>query len=340
VALGSAWVSHKIGLSPALGAFLAGMMLAESDFAGQFLSDIGSLRTLFVTLFFTSIGMLMHPQWFFYHVHWVAAGLIGMIIGKAVIIYFIARLFKCNPVQSLATGITLAQIGEFSFVLATAAYGFRLITENMFDWIVSVTIMSIFISPYMVTHAIPISRRILSAVSLRSISSFKEEEARHSSAAEQIFIIGFGPAGQKVTDAMLSNGMAPAVIEMRPRTARVAQKRGLTVHMGDAASEDFLLHAGVSGACLVVVTIPDPRAARFIVETIRRIAPGATVIARGRYHIHNREIQKAGAHLIIDEENMVGDELAKAVIGCLAGDGRSDVSCACALAGLPDISVQ
>jgi monovalent cation:H+ antiporter-2, CPA2 family len=130
------------------------------------------------------------------------------------------------------------------------------------------------------------------------------------------------------------------VIEMRPRTARIAQKKGLTVHMGDAASEDVLVHSGVSGACLVVVTIPDPRASRFIVETIRRIAPDATIIVRGRYHLHNREIEKAGAHLIIDEEKIVGDELAKSVISCLKGDGRSGVACACALAGLPDISMK
>jgi len=127
------------------------------------------------------------------------------------------------------------------------------------------------------------------------------------------------------------------VIELRPKTARLAQKKDLSVYMGDAAGEDVLVHAGVMGACLAVVTIPDPRAAQFIVENIRRIAPQATIIVRGRYNIHIREIEKAGAHLIIDEENLVGEELAKAVVGCLKGE-RSDLECACALAGLPDMS--
>ncbi len=339
-AVGSSWLSHAVGLSPALGAFIAGMMLAESGFAGQLLSDIGSLKTLFVTLFFTSIGMLIDLQWFAAHLHWIAAGLVGMIVGKAMTVYFIVRLFKCNPIQSLATGITLAQIGEFSFVLATAAYGFGLFGEDIFKWVVSVTIMSIFLSPFMVSHAIDVSTKILHQWVRRSILSPDETRDRPQRESERIFIIGFGPAGQKVADALVANKIAPAVIEMRPRTARVAQKRGLTVYLGDAASGDLLIHAGVSGACLVVVTIPDPRAAKFIVETIRRIAPGATVIARGRYHIHNREIEKAGAHLIIDEENMVGDELAKAVISCLSGDGRYNLSCACALPGAPDALAQ
>jgi CPA2 family monovalent cation:H+ antiporter-2 len=333
-AVGSAWLSHAVGLSPALGAFIAGMMLAESGFAGQLLSDIGSLRTLFVTLFFTSIGMLIDPQWFITHLHWIVAGLAGMLIGKVIIVYFIARLFKCSPVQSLATGITLAQIGEFSFVLATAAYGFGLFGDDMFKWIVSVTIMSILISPFMVTHATSVSRGILTRMSRHLVLFPGDVDMQQQREPERIFIIGFGPAGQKVADALLENKMTPAVIEMKPKTARMAQKRGLTVHMGDAASEDVLNHAGVTGACLVVVTIPDPRAARFIVETVRRIAPGATVIARGRYHIHNREIEKAGAHLIIDEENMVGEQLANAVLDCLSGTGN--ISCACSLPSLPE----
>lgn len=335
-AVGSAWLSHMLGLSPALGSFLAGMLLAESDFAGQFLSGIGSLRTLFVTLFFTSIGMLVNPRWMLYHLDWVAAGIAGMIISKTLIIYFIVRLFGNNRVQSLATGITLAQIGEFSFVLAVSAHGLNLISDDMFDWVVSVTILSIFLSPYLVAHATKISYWIMTKLASVSAGQLAEYKEADRTAVKRIFIIGFGPAGQKVADALMENDMAPAVIEMRPRTARIARKKGLTVHMGDAAVEDTLSHAGVSSACLVVVTIPDHRASRFIVETIRRIAPDATVIVRGRYHVHNREIEKAGAHLIIDEENLVGEELAKSVVGCLKGEGRDDISCACSLAGLPD----
>ena len=100
---------------------------------------------------------------------------------------------------------------------------------------------------------------------------------------EQIIIIGFGSAGQKVADGLLENGIKPSVLEMRPATARVAREKGLTVHMGDAAHEEVLLHAGLDRACLVVVTIPDPRSVRDTVKNIRRLSPGSTVIARSRY---------------------------------------------------------
>jgi CPA2 family monovalent cation:H+ antiporter-2 len=156
--------------------------------------------------------------------------------------------------------------------------------------------------------------------------------------AEQILIIGFGPAGQNVADGLLENGIKPSVLELRPAMARIARKKNLTVHLGDAGHEEVLLHAGLGRACLVVVTIPDPRGVRDIVKNIRRLSPGSTVIARSRYNIHTPEIDQAGAHLTVDEEQIVGKTLSKHVIDCLQGRGNMDFSCACALAGLPEKS--
>ena len=335
-ALGSAWLSHFLGLSPALGAFIAGMMLAECEFAVQIRSDIGSIRTLFVTLFFTSVGMLANPQWMLYHIHWILSGLACMIIGKVAIIYVIARLFRNPRTQALATGITLAQIGEFSFVIATTAWGFSLIDENTFNWVVSVTIVSILFSPYMVSRGADLAQKMIHMISLKGRRAILPENEPDSQMSEQILIIGYGPAGQNVADGLLKNGIKPSVLEMRPAMAKIAREQGLTVHMGDAEHEDVLLHAGLGQACLVVVTIPDPRGVRDIVKNIRRLSPGSTVIARSRYNLHTAEIDKAGAHLTVDEEQIVGKELSNHVINCLQGRGNIDFSCACALAGLPE----
>ena len=335
-AIGSAWLAHSVGLSPALGAFIAGMMLAECEFAAQIRSDIGTIRTLFVTLFFTSIGMLANPLWMLYHIHWIAAGLSCMIIGKVLIIYIIARLLGNPRTPALATGITLAQIGEFSFVLATTARGFALVDENTFNWVVSVTIMSIFLSPFMVSHGAKLAQQFMRIMSFKGARPVLPEDETAPESFEQIIIIGFGPAGQKVADGLVENGIKPSVLEMRPAMARVAREKGLTVYMGDAGHEEVLLHAGLDRACLVVVTIPDPRSVRDTVKNIRRLSPGSTVIARSRYNIHTAEIDKAGAHLTVDEEEIVGKYLSNHVIDCLQGRGDMDYSCACALAGLPD----
>lgn len=339
-ALGSAWLSHFLGLSPALGAFIAGMMLAECEFAVQIRSDIGSIRTLFVTLFFTSVGMLADPQWMLYHIHWIVPGLACMIFGKVLIIYIIARLLRNSRTQALATGITLAQIGEFSFVMATTASGFSLIDENTFNWIVSVTIISIFLSPYMVSHGGYLAQKIIQVFSSKGARAILSEDEPAMKISEQILIIGFGPAGQNVADGLLKNGIKPSVLEMRPAMAKIAREKSLTVHMGDACHEEVLLHAGLDRACLVVVTIPDPRSVCDIVKNIRRLSHGSTIIARSRYNLHTTEINNAGAHLTVDEEQIVGKNLSKHVIDCLQGRGDTDFACACALAGLPESEVE
>jgi CPA2 family monovalent cation:H+ antiporter-2 len=153
IALGSIWIAHSLGLSPALGAFLAGMLLAESPFAMQIRSDIVSIRTLFVTLFFTSVGMLADPLWLVQHLHEVIIGLFLVFGIKTLIIYAIARYFSNGPIHALSTGFTLAQIGEFSFVLAAAAFEGALIDSDQFALVVSITILSLLLAPYMVVNA-------------------------------------------------------------------------------------------------------------------------------------------------------------------------------------------
>ncbi|MDO9264227.1 MAG: cation:proton antiporter [Desulfosalsimonadaceae bacterium] len=333
IAFGSLLLAHSVGLSPALGGFLAGMMLAESPFAVQIRSDIGSLRTLFVTLFFTSIGMLANPFWMLHHVHWISGGLLVMMTGKILIIYIIIRAFGNPRIQALATGITLAQIGEFSFVLATTARTLGIIREDIFNWIVSVTIVSIFMSPFMVNHAVRLSRRVIRLLSLNKSLGIESEKTADDVPPGQVFIIGFGPAGQQVADGLIENGIMPSLIEMRPPMARIARKKGMAVYMGDATQEEVLIHAGLDHACLVVVTLPDPRIVRDTVAAIRRLFPGATVIARSRYNLHTAEIEKAGAHMTVDEEVVIGKHLSDGVIECLNGRGWVHLSCACNLGG-------
>jgi CPA2 family monovalent cation:H+ antiporter-2 len=140
---GSAWAAHQVGLSPALGAFLAGMLLAESPFAVQIRSDVGALRTLFVTLFFASVRMMADPAWFLGNWAEVLLWLLGVFFGKALIIYAVCRVFKMGHAYALATGIILAQIEELSFVLTTVARQEKVIDHHVASLAVSVAILSI-----------------------------------------------------------------------------------------------------------------------------------------------------------------------------------------------------
>jgi K+:H+ antiporter len=319
-AVGSTWGAHALGLSPALGAFLAGLLLAESPFATQIRADVAPLRTLFVTLFFTSIGMLVEPVWMLTHLHVVLLGLGVVLLGKTVIVFAIMRWLGQNRYDALATGLTLAQIGEFSFVLATVARGSDLVSADTFALIVSVTILSLFAAPFLVGRAIDWSEWAVRR-------AFPDGGAAPATAAAdvgcRVFVIGFGPAGRRVAEMLIELGQHPIVIEQNPNTARAAMRLNLVTHVGNARQSEVLGHAGVAAGCYVIVTVPDPRTALAIVAGVRGFAPDAHVLARARYHIWRYEIEQAGANNVVDEETEVGHILAERAaraIGCHADD--------------------
>ncbi len=327
LAFGSAWAAHSLGLSPALGAFLAGMLLAESPFASQIRADVGSLRTLFVTLFFTSVGMLADPSWFLANWTEVILWLVVVFIGKTLIIFGIGVVFKMSPVYALATGITLAQIGEFSFVLASEARSGGLIDEHVFALAVSVTILSMFFAPYMVTFARPTARWAIGRLAPRMRRHAVPLDEHIREVQGGVYIVGFGPAGRKVARALLELGIQPHAIELNPRSVKAALRMGLKVHLGDASHADIIAHAGIQGACVVVVTVPDPRAAKRILQNIHALSPSSSVIVRSRYHIATRELWELGAAFAVDEENVVGRELARQVVQFLKDADPDTTTC-------------
>ncbi len=316
-AVGSAWVSHKLGLSPVLGAFIAGLLLAESPFATQIRADVAPLRTLFVTLFFSSIGMLGNPSWVLQHWALVASVVAAIVLGKAVVISGVARLFRSSPGHAVATGVCLAQVGEFSFVLAEVTRQGQLIDGGLFELIIAATIGTLFLTPYLVALAPHLARAVdrLSTGGPRALHAVGE--ASHASDAKlsgHIVIVGFGPAGQRVAETMMRRHTSLlVVIELNTKSADVARTHGLRTFVGDATRTEVLEHAHVASAAAVVVTVPDRATARHVIEQVRALSPSTPVIARARYHIHRGELIQAGAQVVVDEEEEVGLRIASAV---------------------------
>jgi CPA2 family monovalent cation:H+ antiporter-2 len=318
VGLGASWAAHAMGISPALGAFLAGMILGESPYAAQVRADIGALRTIMVTLFFASIGMLAKPTWFFDHMHWVlpAAGLVFII--KVLVMTAVGRLFGLTGRYALATGISLGQIGEFSFVLTAAARQGGLVEGDMFNLIVSTIILLLFASPYMVSAALPAADRIFSLFSKgkQPYAALKSEEQPKPS--NRVLIIGFGPAGQQVVQHLQKFELELIIIDVNPESRKTAQNHGLHIHLGDASNEEILIHAGLANACMAVVTIPDPATSVGVVETLKRLRPEMPVAARCRYNRHFDTLKQAGADILVDEESDVGRLLAHQIVDIIS----------------------
>ena len=328
IALGSVWVAHSLGLSPALGAFLAGILLAESPFATQIRSDIVSIRTLFVTLFFTSVGMLAEPLWLVQHLHWVVAGL-ALVFGiKALIIFFIARYFNTGVVQSLATGFALAQVGEFSFVLAAAAHEGALISSDLLALVLSVTILSLLLAPYMVVNAEKWAELVMTRIYRGKGLQPKPTHEHPASGQMHVLIIGFGPAGQQVAEALSNQDVHSHVIELNPHTASKARQMGLHVHIGDATSRDVLDHIGIQIICAAVITLPDPKTCRDVIANLRFLLPDIPILTRSRYHRYLTDLQNRGATVVVDEESVVGETLANDLIALMSKPGQEAMACA------------
>ncbi|PIP35518.1 MAG: hypothetical protein COS92_01670 [Desulfobacterales bacterium CG07_land_8_20_14_0_80_52_14] len=326
-ALGAIWGAHALGLSPALGAFIAGMLLGESPFASQIRSDIGSIRILFLTLFFTSIGMLLDPRWMLSHIHLVAISTLLIFFIKTLAASGSAFIAGLTRRQALTTGITLAQIGEFSLVAASTAAQNRIIGEEILTFVVGVTVLSLFLTPYLVVYAQPLAGFLLKR--LAGERSIPEEESR-SGAPDMvcgICIIGFGPAGQRVAEALMKKNWQPEIIELNPISAKKAQDMGLIVHQGDATSLDFIKHCRIEGFRVVVIAIPDPSSAQTLIRHVRTLSSECILVVRARYDITCQSLKAAGADILVNEENLVGEKLAEALSAVMEKDGTWEMAC-------------
>jgi CPA2 family monovalent cation:H+ antiporter-2 len=307
------------------------MLLGESPFATQIRSDIAAMRIIMVTLFFASVGMQAKPMWFLTHLHWVILVSVVILILKTIIIYGVGRLFKLNHQQALATGITLSQVGEFSFVLAATARNGGVLSTDLVDLIVTVIIVLMLVTPYLVTHADTLASRLFRLVFRRTPWTENPSSSEASETSNKILVIGLGPAGKQVVQTLLTHDLEPVLIDVNPKSRAYAGKHGLRLHIGDAGHEEILMHAGLGDVCMAVVTVPDPRLATHIVKIIRRLRPHVTIAARCRYHRHMPDLLEAGADIIVDGEITVGDKLSHEIIDVLTAD--VDTLAACRLTG-------
>jgi CPA2 family monovalent cation:H+ antiporter-2 len=332
MAMGSAWAAQRFGLSPALGAFVAGVLLGASPFAVQIRADIEPLKTILVTLFFAAVGMFGDAIWFFHHIGLVCTVVMAIVIGKVVLAFLAARLCGARREFAVATALCLAQVGEFSFVLATIAHGSggddSILSDTTFRALVAATIISLLITPYLIAVA-PLAgawfeeswRRLRKGHTLAGDTGTDQRGAaldQEPGRRDWIFIIGFGPAGQRAAeDLMASHQDQLVIIDINTDNIQIAERYGLMAHLGDATQSEILEHAGIHRASVVIITVPTPYTSRRLVHMARHHASGAMIFARSRYHMHRWQLAHAGAHVVVDEEDRVGHELAARVLEVL-----------------------
>jgi CPA2 family monovalent cation:H+ antiporter-2 len=317
ISIGSAWTAYQIGISPSIGAFIAGMLLGSSSFATQITADIAPLRILFLTLFFGSAGMLADPVWVFNNFALVILLSVAVILSKTLISSVIFSLSGHSIAISVASAVSIAQIGEFAFVLSNIAKDSSLLSNDWSQLVVSVTIVSLFFTPFMIKFAPRIGLKVQKFLNNKKSAKVFDAEVLSSNPA-RIYVIGYGPAGREVTRQLKDSYLDEiAIMDLTKDSLDSAELEGFKTYMGDVRQLDVLQHSGLELANLVIITIPSYDAVLTTIDNIKRLAPTAHIIVRSRYQIYEQSFHEAGAHEIVNEEFTVGEKLGRTAVSYL-----------------------
>ena len=304
ICLGVAWLTSKAGLSLALGAFLAGLIISESEYSHQALGNILPFRDVFISFFFVSIGMLLNVDFLVQQPGTILLITLVILVLKSVIACFVAVLLGLPFRTSILVGLALSQVGEFSFILSRTGVEHGLFAGNVYQMFLAVSVLTMAATPFIISMApravdmvlrLPLPERLITG--LYPVAEVKVEVKK-----DHLIIIGFGVNGRNVARAARLSGIPYAVIEMNPKTVRDEQAKFEPIYYGDSTHEVVLQQANIKDARIVVAAINDPTSTRRITEIVRRLNPGAHLIVRSRYLQEMRPLYELGADEVIPEE--------------------------------------
>ena len=316
--VGIAVLTQSLGLSLALGAFLAGLVLSESDYSHQAVSVMLPFRDVMMSLFFISVGMLLDIQFLLEHPLRITFLTLVVLVIKPLIAVLSSLVVGLPLRSSVLAGLPLGQVGEFSLVATKAAVGAGLLGQEVFQSVLDVAVLSMMATPLLVAMATPAADLLCrtplihlqqpgSRAPLRPDPGIRPLEGH-------VLIIGFGVTGRNVALCARRSDVPYAVVEFNAAIVREGLQRGEPIHYGDATHEPILRLVQAERARSIVVVIDDPAAARRIVELGRRIAPQAYIIVRSRYLREVEPLMNLGADEVIADELEVSIEVFSRVL--------------------------
>lgn len=313
------------GVSMALGAFLAGITVGQSQVSHQAAADALPMRDAFAVLFFVSVGMLFDPRILLDEAGFIA-GLLFIILLAKPIATFVFIWFKSYPARTgLIVGLARAQIGEFSFILAEGARQAGILALEDYSVIVACSVVSIAINPFLFRTAEPLEQRLRQTTCLRQL--FERRMSRRSSTGEiletlpampsggaKAIVVGYGPVGRTVAQILRNVSIPFVVIDLNLDTIQTLRKEGTAAIYGDASQREILERAGIEGAAYLVLTIPDLLAKTTIVVSARELNSEMKILVRGRYLPEGVWFKEVGATETRSEEEEVAVSLAELLL--------------------------
>ncbi len=315
IGLGVGYATYLVGLSFAFGAFVAGMVLSESDYGHQALSDIIPLRDIFGLLFFTSVGMLLDPVFLIQNWEKILALVLVIAACKGALFSLLAKLFGYINIVPIAIGLGLFQVGEFAFVLARVGLEAKAITPDMYSLILAVSVLSMVITPFASSLAAP-----LYAMKKQLIRSDapQTENIPFAGLQDHVVIAGGGRVGQHIARILTQLGLPFVIIEMNHQRMLECKAAKFPVIFGDMSHETVGRVAQIDRATLLLITTPSVTTAQAIVQQAQRVRPQLHIIARADGVEQIRALYESGVYMAVLPEMEAGLEIARQALLHLA----------------------
>jgi CPA2 family monovalent cation:H+ antiporter-2 len=315
-----AFLSHWMGLSLALGAFLAGLIISETEFSHETLGSILPFRDAFTSLFFVSIGMFLDVRILLQHPFLIPGLALLVLVLKGFVTALVVLLLGFPLRTGILTGLSIGQVGEFSFILFMKGSGLGLLNAQYGQFFLDISVITMALTPFVIALGPRLADVLLKMpfpeIFRRGFSSGFQVRGKGPSMKlrDHLIIVGFGLNGRNLARAAAKAGIPYAVIEMNPQTVRQEREKGEPILYGDASQEEVLVHANVGEARILVIVISDPLAVRRMTAMARRMNPRLFILVRTRYLSEMKGLHDLGASEVIPEEFETSIEIFSRVL--------------------------
>lgn len=299
--LGAAWLTDMAGLSMALGAFVAGMLISETEYRHQVEEDIKPFRDVLLGLFFITVGMLLNLQMVVNHAGLVLLLFLFPLLMKLLLIAGLARLFGSSASVALRTGLALAQAGEFGFVLLNQAGALKLIEPGLLQAILAAMVLSMLTSPFILAKSDAIVLKLVSSEWMMQSLALTQIAARTMSSRKHVIIAGFGRSGQSLARLLGEEKIDYHALDLDPDRVADAQAAGANVSYGDAGRRESLVAAGIHRAAALVITYASTPSALKVLHFANELNPSLPVIVRSHDDVDLEKLRAAGATEVVPE---------------------------------------
>jgi len=310
--LGIAWLTSKAGLSLAIGAFIAGLVISESEYSHQIVAEVLPFRDVFSSLFFISIGMLLEFNYFLTHLLYIFPMACAIILLKILIIVAIGQMLRYPLRLAVIVGIGLSNIGEFSFVLMKIGGEYGLLNNEMYQTFIAASILTMLAVPFLFEKSQKIAMKFAHIFGAKEIHTI---EPAPKGLSNHVIIAGYGMNGRNTANVLKATGIEYIILDMNADRISKAKKEKHKALFGDISHPEILKKAGVKRARIIVFAISDPVATRMALKAVKDINPSVYAIARTRYTGEVEALYKLGANQVISEEFETSVEIFARVLG-------------------------